>query len=75
MKKGLLNPDFIKCIKEVAETMVIYKNALTENGMSEKEALAMTIAYQGQQMETAAKTNIEEKKMMMHLNAIVSTKN
>ena len=75
MKRGLLSPELIKCMQEIAATMVIYKNALIENGISEKEALTMTIAYQGQQLEAAGKANIEEKKMMIHLNGVVSTKN
>lgn len=66
-KKSLLSTKLIEGILQQAETLVIYKNALVEKGMSEQDALRMTIAYQGQQMEAAFKVNIEEKKMMMSL--------
>lgn len=61
-KKGLLSAEIIKALFCQAETMVAYKNALVENGMTESDALRMTIAYQGQQMEAAFKAGIEEKR-------------
>jgi primosomal replication protein N len=65
--KAILKQDMVKGIMEIAQMMVAYRNALIENGMTEQDALRMTIAYQGQQMEIASKANLEEKKMMMSL--------
>ncbi|MBU2701671.1 primosomal replication protein N [Sporomusaceae bacterium BoRhaA] len=60
--KGLLSAEVIKSMQETAEMMVTYRNALIENGTSEQDALKMTIAYQGQQMEAALKATIEREK-------------
>lgn len=58
-QKGLLSAELIKSMQDTAEMMVTYRNALIENGMTEQDALKMTIAYQGQQIEAALKANIE----------------
>lgn len=57
--KDLLSSEVIKGMMETAEMMVTYRNALIENGMTEQDALKMTIAYQGQQIEAICKANIE----------------
>lgn len=66
-KNGVLSVELINGLLQQAEMMVFYKNALTKNGMTEADALRMTIAYQGQQVEAAYKANIEEKKAALSL--------
>lgn len=63
--KGLLNAELTKSMQETAEMMVAYRNALIENGMTEQDALKMTIAYQGQQLEAAFKVNVENNKLLL----------
>lgn len=68
IKATFLKQEVIKGIMETAQMMVTYRNELIENGMTEQDALRMTIAYQGQQIEAAYKAGLEEKKAMMPIN-------
>jgi len=63
--KKVLSEELIKSMQETAAMIVAYRDALIENGMSEQDALKMTIAYQGQQLEAAFKANIEQQKIML----------
>jgi hypothetical protein len=65
--KSMLDTALISGLIQTAQMLVAYNNALIENGMSKEDALKMTIAYQGQQIEAATKASIEEKKNIMLL--------
>ncbi len=65
--KSMLNKELVNGMIQTAQMMVTYNNALIENGMSKEDALKITIAYQGQQIEAVTKASIEEKKNIMLL--------
>jgi hypothetical protein len=65
--KSMLDTELLNGMIQTAQMLVAYNNALIESGMTKEDALKMTIAYQGQQIEAASKANIEEKKNMMLL--------
>lgn len=61
----MLNKDMLNALIEIAEMIANYRNELIKQGLSESDALKLTISYQVEMQRNASFENIEREKMML----------